>query len=163
MSGTAKIMALWPTGNNDFVGDIVQWGEGGSDKPTHIAVDLGICFLEATSIGIRKTDRHKYDNRRHILIEIEVPHPEFACILANLLEGRRYSYLSCLIGYLRTKGIKLPFNSPYDDCSEIGTIFLRGQGLEIFGWDNPAGITPDELTIELLHLGGQVIEKWPTN
>ncbi|SDD90451.1 hypothetical protein [Sporomusa acidovorans] len=157
---TAKIMFLWPTSENDLVGKIIQSVEG-PDQPTHVAVVLEDSLLEATSIGVRQTDRNRHINRRREIIEIKVPHPECANVATAMLLGRGYSYFSCLMGYFRKKGIKFPFNSPYDDCSEVGTLFLRSQGLNVFGWDNPAGIRPDELRQELLRLGGKVIEQWP--
>lgn len=37
MSGTAKIMFLWPTDSKDDFGKIVQAGEGGVDEPIYVA------------------------------------------------------------------------------------------------------------------------------
>jgi hypothetical protein len=158
--GTAKIMFLWPASKNDIIGKIIQSVEG-EDQPTHVAVVLEDSLLEATSIGVRQTNRDRYEVRRREIIEIEVLHKECANVATAMLLGRGYSYFSCLMGFFRKKGLKLPFNSPYDDCSEVGTLFLRSQGLNVFGWDNPAGIRPDELRQELLRLGGRVIEQWP--
>lgn len=163
MSGIAKIMFLWPTGSNDILGKIIQAGEGGADEPTHVAVVLGSCLLEATALGVRKTPLPKYTQRRRQVWELDVPEPAHGVLAAEILEGRSYSYLACFSGLLRDQfGMKLPFVSCcQDDCSEVGTIYLRCQGLDVFGMDNPAAITPRDLYGEVLRLGGRLVEEWP--
>lgn len=163
MSGTAKIMFLWPTGPNDIIGDVIQAGEGGNDEPTHVAVVLDDCLLEATALGVRKTPLDKYANRRHEVWEISVPYPEHGVIAAQLLEGRQYGYLSCVAGLLRDKfHIKVPFVDNYhDDCSETGTIYLRCEGMNLFNDESPMNITPKDLYHEVQRLGARCIEKWP--
>jgi hypothetical protein len=162
MSDTAKIMFLWPTDSTDILGKIIQTGEGGEDDPTHVAVVLDSCLLEATALGVRKTPLPKYAHRRRQVWEIEVPEPTHRVLAAEILEGRSYSYLACFSGLLRDRfGIKLPFVSCcQDDCSEVGTIYLRCQGLEVFGIENPATITPQDLYEEMQRLGGRLVEEW---
>jgi hypothetical protein len=101
--------------------------------------------------------------RRREVWTVSVPYPEHGIIAAQLLEGRKYGYLPCLAGFLRDKfNIKVPFiNSYYDDCSEVGTIYLRCMGMELFGIDNPAGITPKDLYDEIQRWGARLVEKWP--
>lgn len=161
--GTAKIMFLWPTGPNDIIGDAIQFGEGGIDKPTHVAVVLDSSLLEATALGIRKTSFNRYSCRHREIWEISVIHPEFIDLAVQILLGRKYSYLSCLSGLFRDKfGIKLPLvNCCQDDCSETATIFLACLGRNLFNNDDPSGITPKDLYEEIQRRGGRLVEKWP--
>jgi hypothetical protein len=163
MPGTAKIMFLWPTGPHDLIGHFVQSGEGGIDEPCHVAIVLDDCLLEATILGVRKTPLDRYKRRRCEIWQIEVPYPEHGVIAAQLLEGRKYGWLSCIAGWLRDKfRIKVPFvDSYHDDCSETGTIYLRCMGLKLFAEDNPTAITPRDLYDELRRLGGELVERWP--
>ena len=160
---TAKIVFLWPLNKNDLLGKLIQFGEGGTDEPTHVAVVLADCLLEATAIGVRKTPLDRYAKRRREIWEISVLQPELSNIAAIMLEGRKYSYFSCVAGLLRDKfNIKLPFiNACQDDCSHVGTIWLRCQNLGLFGTDNPATVTPKDLYLEIQRWGARCVEKWP--
>lgn len=161
--GTAQIMFLWPYRkpklDDKIIGDVIQAVEG-KGEPTHVAIVQPGYLLEALWYGVTKSPRDKYKNRPYEIWEIEVPHHEFAPIAVQVLLGRRYSLLSCILGLLRRKfGIKIPYvNSSAADCSQAGTTFIAMQDLDLFGIDSPAGVIPSELRYAMRDNGGKKIE-----
>lgn len=157
-----KLMFCWPYGPDDIAGGIIQDFEG-IDEPTHVAIVLEYGLLEAQPQGVVYSDTDKYKQRRREIWGISAPHEELSAVAVQVLLGKHYSWLSCVLGGLRVRwGIKFPwFDSGATNCSEAGTEYLAMLGRNLFGTDAPAGITPAELLGKIKYVGGVQIEKSP--
>jgi hypothetical protein len=165
----AKIMFVWPWSASDTVGQIIQSVEG-AGEPTHVACVLDYAIMEAAIMeaainGVILSPLDEYKARKHEIWELPVIHPEVSDAIVHLLVGRKYGWISCFAGLLRDKfGIKVPWVSTiYDNCSETGLIWLRGQTpiQPLFGIESPMSITPKDLYNEVKAKGGYIVEKYP--
>lgn len=143
--GKAKILFVYPY---NIIGDVVDIAEGEGLDPSHVAVFACGGLLEAVREGVVVSPANKYDGHKIEVVEVEVPFPEIGEAAGHLLQGRHYGlFTSCLSGLIRdTTGKEIAIGDDSSaNCSEVGVLYLRCCGVDLFPLVPAKCITPRAL------------------
>ena len=153
---------------DSIVGEVVELVEGGKPEtgklyPVHVGGFILGGILEALKDGVVVTmNRNKYLDDKTELVNINIPDMLSATIAAKRYVGDDYSFFgSCYAGAVHDllKMIIHIRHKKGEDCSEVWTEILRAGGINILPGIPAYCVTPKDLYIALLSLGGKIIEK----
>jgi len=140
-----KVLFVYPY---NIIGEIVDIASGPGLDPSHVAVYACGGLLEATREGVVVRPSDKYKDHQTEIVEVEVPFPEIAEAAGHLMQGRHYGlFTSCLSGLIReTTGEVFSLGDDSSaNCSEVGVLYLRCAGLDLFPLVPAKCITPRAL------------------
>ena len=160
-----KILFKFPQ-KGDPIGELIDLGESiGTGKltfldlPSHVGIFSNGGIIEALYPTVDISPLNKYDNIKHQVIAIDLPHLEKADVWAKRQVGTPYSFISCAEAeYFALTGKTLNPPQPGTDCSQLVCNYIRVGGLQIFGFEPAALIRPSDLLTELVKIGGVEVE-----